>query len=429
MSVAIRPGRKIAYTIQNVGGVGLEQDVGDSVPMKYSLQGLKARGHDVNVFALRRRSVIRYWDVDDPSIQERAQQRFSGTRLFHGIESVLRRTQGAFRIPYFAAIDSLRFFDVMVQALPAYDLCHEHNGLFSIGTALACRKVGRPYLLTFSADPIQERDLVGDPLRGIHREVALREARFTYQAADHIFCVSNAARNYLQDVFRVPAQKISVMPNGVDLALFAGARDGFKIRAELGLENKKVIGFVGAFQPWHGLEGLITSFASVRRQVPQAHLLLVGDGRARPAVERAILENGVAGHVTITGLVPQVQVPDYLAAVDVAALPYPPLPAELWFSPLKLYEYMAAGKAIVASHDGQIGEVLQHGKTGLLYPPGDLSELTRSLVGLLEAEETRLALGVIAQQQAAKEHSWDQYVLRLEAIYERVMDTYENNQD
>jgi glycosyltransferase involved in cell wall biosynthesis len=175
--------------------------------------------------------------------------------------------------------------------------------------------------------------------------------------------------------------------------------------------------FVGGFQPWHGLEFLVEAFAQVAQKRPDAKLVLVGDGPARPAVETTITKLGLEKRILITGYVAHDRMPEWLAAADVAVAPYPPLPQELWFSPLKLYEYMAAGKAIVASAAGQIAEVIKDGHNGLLVRPGDVGELAQAIVTLLDDPAGRQALGRAARQQAVNQHSWAVYRQRLELLY------------
>jgi glycosyltransferase involved in cell wall biosynthesis len=222
--------------------------------------------------------------------------------------------------------------------------------------------------------------------------------------------------------WNVAPDKIVVMPNGVDVALFTPEHDARPVRQEFGLGEGPVISFVGGFQKWHGLEQLVESFVQVLHEVPAARLLLIGDGRHRPVVQRRIAELGVESAVVITGLVPQTRVPALLAAADIAVLPYPQLPQELWFSPLKLYEYMAAGKAIVASRAGQIAEVIHHGRDGYLVDPGNVNDLARALVTLIREPAERQRLGDRARQRAVACHSWVHYIERLEAIYDDVLD-------
>jgi glycosyltransferase involved in cell wall biosynthesis len=325
------------------------------------------------------------------------------------------------RLPYFAAFDSFRFYEACVRALPAFEICHEHNGLFCVGGAMACKRLGMPYVLTVSADPLFERRMLGRPLRGLHGYVAAREAAFTYRLARRILCVSESAKQNLAKSWNLDPEKIVVMANGVDTALFSPDYDPRPARHEWGIGDRPVVAFVGGFQPWHGLDKLIESMVLVRQSVPEALLMLIGDGRARPLVDKAIAENNMQQHVVITGLLPQSKVPSLLSAADVAVLPYPELSAELWFSPLKMYEYMAAGKAIVASNAGQIGDVIKDGETGLLVRPGDVSDLAEAITRLLQDVPLRAQLGRAARQQVLSNHSWDRYVSRLEAVYEQVL--------
>lgn len=412
---------RIAYAIQNVGGIDFTNDIGDAVPVKYTLKGLRRKGHDVSCLRLKGRSVVGIDDICNSKREWTAPLGWTGTKAFMLFESGVRRVQGELGRSYYAFFDTCRFYEACCRCLPRYDLCHEHNGLFSTGAALACRRLGIPYVLTFSADPLLEAELIGKPLRGIHAQVASWEAKLTYRTAKKIICVSEPAKQHLVDSWQVDPSKIVVMPNGVDIELFGSDYDPRPIREELGLNGAPVISFVGGFQHWHGLDRLAASFARVLSEVPQARLLLVGDGPARTSIEQCITKLGIEPAVIITGLVPQNHVPRMLAVADIAVIPYPRLPRELWFSPLKLYEYMAAGKAIVASRAGQIAEVIQDGHNGLLVESGDVTGLAQAMIKLLKDPVQREQLGQNAREQAIRRHSWEQYVVRLEEIYRSIV--------
>jgi len=414
---------KIAYAIQNVGQIDFSTDIGDSVPVKRSLQGLHRVGHTVVCFRLRKRAVIRY-SLPDFEEEGRVPLRWIGSRGFLTLERGLRRLQKLFNFRYYAVLDSLRFYTGCRRILPGFDLCHEHNGLFSLGTALACRRMGLPYILTVSADLLRERELSGQPLTGFHAHFAAAAAGFTYRQAVRILCVSEAARRHLIEEYGVREEKISVLPNGVDTDVFKpGDEDNEPLRRALGVGCDRLVTFVGSFQPWHGLELLVEAFSMIRARVPGVRLLLVGDGRARAAVEAAIDRRGVRDGVTITGLLPQAQIPEILAISDVTVMPYPTLSGDLWFSPLKMYEYMAAGKAIVASAAGQIAEVIRDGHSGVLVPPGDTGALSEACIRLLMHPEERRRLGENARTDALARHSWSNYTERLERIYLKALES------
>ncbi|MBK8900851.1 MAG: glycosyltransferase family 4 protein [Anaerolineaceae bacterium] len=411
---------RVAYVMQNAGN-DLSEDVGQAILIKHKIRGLQQAGHDVSIFRLRGRSVVKIDDLNDMAHVSTIPLGFSNSGLFKFAESGVRRLQRELKLPYFAFIDSFRFYEACSRFLADYDLCHEYGGLFSLGAALACRRLRIPYVLTAEADALLENAVRGTPLRGIHAAVAKREARVTYRLANKIVTVSEPARQHLIKHWQVDADKIVVMPNGVDTELFHPHYDPNPVRAELGLGNAPVVGFVGGFQAWHGLDRLISSFSHILREVPDARLLLVGDGPIRSQIERQAAALGIQTAVTITGFIPQARVPQMLAAIDVAVLPYPRLPQELWFSPLKLYEYMAAGKAIVASGTGQLAQVIRSGHNGLLVGSDDNAAFTRSLVALLQAPQERQRLGDNARQQVLEQHSWKQYIDSLEAVYHAVL--------
>jgi glycosyltransferase involved in cell wall biosynthesis len=126
---------------------------------------------------------------------------------------------------------------------------------------------------------------------------------------------------------------------------------------------------------------------------------------------------GLAGAACFTGLVGHAEVPDLIAAADLAVAPYPALDRDLWHSPLKLYEYFASGAAVVASRTGQIAEAVRHEENGLLVPPGEPPALSRALLRLIDDPPFRRRLGQQARHDAMRVHSWDHYLDRLEAVF------------
>lgn len=425
-SAGTRPGRdglhapfRIAYVIQNAGN-DLSEDIGQAALIKATVRFLKKAGHSVDLFKLQAGTVHWIAEIENPDSVRLAPLGMSGTTAFRLFESGVRRIQRELKLPYLALFDSFRFYEACFRCLPQFTICHEYGGLFSVGAAVACRRRRIPYILHVDADSFLENAVAGSPIRGMRRVVAARAARLSHSLADRIICVSNAAKRRLAETWKVDPSKIEVIPNGVDTRLFRPDYDPRPVRHKFGLENDPVVAFVGGFQPWHGLDLLLDGFAAVRRRVPRARLLLAGDGRTRRSVEEKISRLSLNSAVTITGLLPQSEIPRVLAAADVAVAPYPRLPREMWFSPLKLYEYMACGKAIVASRSGQTAEVIQDGANGLLVTPGDSCELSQAILRLLNHRRERLKFGANARKCAVSSHSWDRYVQRLERVYSAV---------
>ena len=345
----------------------------------------------------------------------------TGKRPFHLIEGGLRRVQGLLKLPYLASFDSRRFYEACARALPTYQICHEYAGLLSVGAAYASQNTNTPYVLTVDADLLLEADVMGQPITGLRRQVAQWTARKTYELADQIITVSEPTKENLVQNWGVAADKITIIPNGVNVELFQQPVDKQAVCAEFGLGEAPVLMFVGGFQRWHGLDKLLEALAEIVKTLPETRLLLVGDGPARPFVEEHIQRLALEKYVTITGFLPHARIPQLLAVADVVTVPYPQLPQEMWFSPLKLYEYMAAGKAIVASSAGQIKNVIRHNKNGVLVTPGDVADLAQACLYLLQNESERIRLGANAQNEAETEHGWSRQIERLEQVYAAAM--------
>lgn len=416
-AVSSQTGYHVAYVMQNVG-VDLAAEVGQMMLIRQTIQGLEKRGHAVDLLNLQGREVVAYPQLADLTQQRRAPLGLSGKRPFQLLEGGLRKFHGALKLPYLAGFDSWRFYEACRRTLPNYQICHEYAGLLSVGAAYASQKTGTPYVITVDADLLLEADVMGDPITGVRRKAAQWAASKSYEFADQIVTVSTPTKENLVQNWGVDADKITIIPNGVNVGLFQQSVDTVQVRAELGMPDAPIIMFVGGFQMWHGLDKLLEAVAVIAKILPEVRLLLVGDGPARPFVEETIRRLDLEKIVLITGFQPHARIPKLLAVADVVTVPYPKLPQEMWFSPLKLYEYMAAGKAVVASAAGQIKNVIRHNENGLLVTPGDVADLAQACLHLLQNPATRTRLGDNARQEAETEHAWSRQIERLEQVYE-----------
>jgi len=173
------------------------------------------------------------------------------------------------------------------------------------------------------------------------------------------------------------------------------------------------VGFVGSMKPWHGLPVLIEAFAQLHHREAATRLLLVGGGPEEGPVRSELAARGLASASYLTGAVTPGDVPGFLTSMDVAVAPYPE-PRRCYFSPLKVFEYLAAGRAVVASRVGQLEDVIQHDVTGLLCPPGDAAALAAALGRLQGQPGLRARLGRAARASVLRSYTW-------EALAERVL--------
>lgn len=258
---------------------------------------------------------------------------------------------------------------------------------------------------------------VNSPLSGEqarHRGSALAQTiraveRRVLGAADQIIAVSRPLKHWIVET-GVEADRVTVIPNGVNIGRFANAASvAVDSRARLGLGDRPVIGFVGTLKGWHGTATLIRAVARVARERGfdrAPHLLIVGDGPQRSRLAQVAIEEGVDALTTFTGMIPHQEMVAHIAAMDIAVAPYDETP-DFYFSPLKLFEYMAAGRPVIAAGIGQIEDCVRHGETGLLYPPGDLEALTRCIVDLLDEPVRAQSLGRAAREEALSHRSWE----------------------
>ena len=244
------------------------------------------------------------------------------------------------------------------------------------------RQLGVPLVLEYNGSEIWMSRHWGRPLK--YEQLSSKIELLNVNGADLVVVVSRAMRDEL--VGRAgrlrsdPGQsRMAWIPIGTPRRSTAPP-----YAASYGLDGKVVIGFISTFQPWHGADVLAHAFvtpdaAIAPRLVTRCGLLMIGSGPGLAASTRIISDAGLDAHAHFTGLVAQEDGARYLAACDILASPHVPNPdgSPFFGSPTKLFEYMAMGKAIVASNLDQIGEVLRHGETAWMVPPGDADALSR----------------------------------------------------
>jgi glycosyltransferase involved in cell wall biosynthesis len=273
-----------------------------------------------------------------------------------------------------------------------------------------------PFVLEYNGSEVWSARHWGRPLG--HERLATHVETTLLHAASLVVVVSRPLRD---ELLRrgIPERRILLNPNGVDPDRYSPQADGSVVRRAYRLEHRRVVGFIGTFGRWHGAPLLIEAFANLLARRPEwresVRLLMIGDGLTRPDVEACVQSLGLAQHVVLTGLVPQSDGPAHLAACDVLVSPQVRNPDGTPFfgSPTKLFEYMAMGKAIVASNLDQLGEVLADGDTGLLVEPGDVEGLASAIERLLADENLARRLGEAARRAVLAGHTWADHTGRI----------------
>jgi glycosyltransferase involved in cell wall biosynthesis len=288
------------------------------------------------------------------------------------------------------------------------DGIYERYNLF-FPTGAWVRKVLRlPFLLEVNAPLLQERSRYG----GLRlRHLARWSEEYAWRGADFVLPVTRVLADHARRA-GVPEERIVVIPNGVDPLRFQSQPDRAQAKRHLGLEGKLVLGFTGFMRDWHRLDRVIDWIANHPGSPPR-HLLITGDGPARKSLEQRARERGVSHAVTITGVVGRDEVMRFVTAYDVALQPA----VVEYASPLKLFEYLALGCAILAPSTPNIREVLTDGENALLFKPSDDASFSQALERIcsddaLRERMSRNARRTIEERQFTWAHNAE-CVLRL----------------
>jgi len=248
--------------------------------------------------------------------------------------------------------------------------------------------------------------------------------QFEVQAAknaDHVFAITGAIRDILV-ADGVPAGKITVLPNAVNVEQFVPREPDQALADELGIHDKTVIGFVGSFADYEGLDYLLEAARELRDELgPVFHLLLVGDGAAYRDLRVLAKKLGIEDLLHMTGRVPHDQVPRFYSLIDVAVFPRKGVRVCEVVSPLKPFEAMAMGKAVIASDVKALAEIVDHERTGLLHCKDDASSLRDQLRRLIEAPELRATLATSGRAWVLEHRSWAKITDIIDSTYRRLL--------
>jgi glycosyltransferase involved in cell wall biosynthesis len=300
---------------------------------------------------------------------------------------------------------------------------YQRHCAFSVAGALLSRRLGVPLILEYNgSEEWMANHWDPNPLRSWIRwceEVTLRSAA-------RIMVVSKVLRDDLLERGIRP-DRIRVNPNAVDPDYFYPGRGRETGRKELGVGPEEVlVGFVGSFSLWHGIEMLQQAIAALlhRTQPCKLRFILIGDGLLHGEMRSALAAYEKTQEVIFTGALPREKVAEYLDASDILVSPHIPMPdgSRFFGSPTKIFEYMAMGKGIVASRLDQLAEVLEHDRTAVLVTPGSTDELAEAILCLALDPEKRAALGAAARRAAVERHCWStnvQYALSSSGSVER----------
>ncbi len=297
------------------------------------------------------------------------------------------------------------------------DFIYERASLYGTAGVSLARELRRPVILELNAPLALEQKAYRATGLG---DLAAQAERWALNHADSIVVVSAELKEHVASQGVDPA-RIYVLPNAVNPAVFYPSPPDDGVRTGWGFDTGPVIGFVGGLRPWHGVEVLPELLERLTHRHPGIRLVVAGDGPLRGKLEKALDQRGLRSRAIITGPLAHEEIPSVIRQFDVAVAPYPAPDHRFYFSPLKLFEYMACGIAVVAPALGQIVQLIQDGQTGLLYPPGDLELLAAQCERLLSDATLRQTLGQSAAKLIQAQYSWDHNASRVAALARSLM--------
>jgi glycosyltransferase involved in cell wall biosynthesis len=295
------------------------------------------------------------------------------------------------------------------------DVVYDRYNSYNTAAVGAAKRAGVPLMLEVNSPVAYER-VAYENLQLKMPWLARRYERHICNSADHVFVVSTPLKRHLVDQVGVPAGRITVLPNGANPRTFDPRTDGDPIRARHGISNRIVIGFVGILRPWHGMEMLLDAFTELCGKHDNLHLLVVGDGPIQDDLKAQALATGVADRVTFTGRLSHTEVRDHVAAFDIAVSPK----ATFYASPMKILEYMAMAKPVIAPAMDNIRDIIDDRRTGILFEEGSVSNLRDALDRLARDEGLRRTLGLAARAEIDADRNWRTLARRVTRIVENV---------
>lgn len=403
---------KVGYLWQ-IEDAKLKEVTASPLHIKAIITSLEKRGHPVR-FVTSPDKVLSWsdnWDDWTP-----IPLGFFSSRVYRLVRGGVGFFQGKLRLPYFHFFDSIRYASVVEKACQECDVFYERYWLLNYGGLIASKRLGIPLILEINGDLFQEYEMLGIELSAWQWRVVRRINRMLFNRADHVVTVSEPLRKQMIKMWDLPEDKVTAIDNGAHVDMFAADYDISDLKSRYRLNGEPTVAFVGTFRLWHGLDLVIDAFRQASDRNPHFRLLLVGDGPQYDEILELVGKYGLADRVIFTGKVKHEEVGPILKMANVALVNPRLSPASAAQSPLKLFEYMAGAKAVIAPDVPNIKKIVTHGENGYLIPPNDQNALAKAIEELLSDSEKCEKLGTAAQKKALAEFSWDKTAERIEEI-------------
>jgi glycogen synthase len=315
-----------------------------------------------------------------------------------------------------------RGIEALVQAWQP-DLIHAHSPVLgALAAAPVARRHGLP--LVYEIRAFWEDAAVGNgtgTAGSLRYRVTRALENHAIARADAVIVICQGLKDDL--IARgVDPDRITISPNGVDFDLFGDPPPPDKtLRTSLGLDGAEVIGFIGSFYDYEGLDDLIAAMPALIEKRPDAALLLVGGGPRESALRAQAESSSAASRIRFIGRVPHHEVERYYGLIDILAYPRKAMRLTELVTPLKPLEAMAQGRLVAASSVGGHRELIENGVTGVLFPPDDPAAMAQALADLLADRGGWEVRRANARAFVQRDRNWAVNISRYEPVYHRLL--------
>jgi glycosyltransferase involved in cell wall biosynthesis len=327
-----------------------------------------------------------------------ARRRFRGPEFARTAAKDALRSRRAFKS--FDPATSPRLCD----AEPAFVWMH-HDIFATAGVDLA-RRWNCPLVSYVHAPQVWEAARWGVKRPGWSHLLERTAERPQLVASDVVACVSSEVGDEVVTRFGVDTDRIVVSPMAVDADRFTPSVSGERIREKFGLHDAFVVGWAGTFRGFHGLDDTVEAFGQLAGTDERARLLLVGSGSAREALEELVHRRGLTDRVVFAGGIPHLEMPEHLAAMDVAVTSASAADG-FHYSPQKLREYLAMARPSIAPRIGEVPSAVTDGEHALLYEAGDVDDLYDRMQRFREDAALGSRLGAAGRAHMLRTGTWE----------------------
>jgi glycosyltransferase involved in cell wall biosynthesis len=315
----------------------------------------------------------------------------------------------------FAFIKELKTF--LLRVIRLLKLYKEHKPdaiinrylIYDFSAIIAGEILRIPVMYEVNASAVYEREIEN---KYYIKPLAKYIEKLIFNRSDAVTVVSEELKKYFhQNGYNT--SKTLVIPNGVDITRYPEILETPQRFHEIAQkwENNIIIGFLGSLKSWHGVQRVISLMPSLLKDNENIRLLIIGDGNERESIEKEIKSLNIEEFVHISGFIPHDEVPGALNLLNITLAPYKEID-NFYFSPLKIFEYMAAGKPVIAPPYGQITELVTQ-NTGILLSKNSNEELQKAIIELANNPEKRSALGKNARVYIEENFTWKRNAMKI----------------